>query len=296
MEFPQLDKLFDESLDRSDRRAPEINNPYGAAPLAADHFLLKKSWDYFKSRVKTIEDQWRKMLQAKEVQISTLNSELLAARERAVDLEDQNHLLRSLDQNIKKVRTEDHVGFSRKSENLKLHWEAERDALQRKIEDFEFRMERAKKESEARLLVVQSRENKLKDEVLFLKRDTAVQAERDHEFQRRWAEQITAQTEAIQSLENKVEILKNEIDRRDLYIKQFKETISTQEKDAHAMIQYVAELQRALKEKDSEMSHLKTRLDVLRQEKDTLRSAHEREQSEWRELWDRGREAWERKK
>lgn len=295
MEFTEIDRQFDEAFERIQRRSPVVANAYGTAPLAADHFLLKKSWDYFRGRVKAIEDQWRKMMEAKDQQLRSTLSELQVARQRKVDLEEENNMLRSLDQNIKKARTEDFLGFSRKSENLRVHWDAEREALLLKIAALETKIPQIKKTYDLRISTAQVREDKWKEMIEVLKQEASLHEEREREVQKRCSAELVLKDEKIQSLDTKLDLTRGEVDRRERLIKELQESIAIREKDANAMTAYVAELQRTLKEKDLELGHRQVRLEIFSQEKENIRSTWERERAEWRELWDRGRSLWDKK-
>jgi chromosome segregation ATPase len=296
MEFTEIDRQFDEAFERLTRQSPTVTSAYGTSPLAADHFLLKKSWDYFRNRVKNIEEQWRKMLEAKEQQLRTTMLELTESRQRQADLEEDNHLLRSLDRNVKKARAEDYVGFARKSENLRLHWDAEREALQRKIDALERKVIADKKTADLRVATTITREQKLKETLEAMRDEASLFADRERDIQKKCAEELTIKDEKIQSLDSNVDIFRSEVDRRDQLLKQLKDMVTTSEKDAVAMTAYVEELQRALKDKDLDLANLKAKLEILTQEKTNLQAGWERERSEWRELWDRGRSLWDKNK
>jgi chromosome segregation ATPase len=294
-EFPEINRQFDEAFERLQAKAPLINGAYGTSPLAADHFLLKKSWDYFKGRIKTIEEQWRKMLEAKDAQLRTVVGELVESRKQMVDIEEENRMLRSLDQNVKKARTEDYITFARKNETLRYRWDAEREALQRKGDALEFQLTKSKKEFDGKLRSFKIKEQSSAESIVMLQKELAAQIERDRETQKRCSDELNLKDEKIQMLDTKVELLRGELDRRDQLVKQLKSTINEQEKDVTAMTAYVAELQRALREKDTEIMHQNTRYDILNKEKENLRITYEQERAEWRELWDRGRSLWDKK-
>ncbi len=295
MEFTEIDRQFDEAFERINRRGLTTASPYGGTPLAADHFLLKKSWDYFRNRVKSIEDQWRKMLSAKDVQLKTVTDELKRVRQSSLELEDEIHMLRSLDQSIKKARTEDFVGFNRKSEMLRMRWDAERAALIKKADDLELKITRLKKDYDLRASMARVREEKLQQALEAAKKDSAINIERERDIQKKCTDELNAKDERIFSLDTKTELLRGEVERRDALLKEMKATLATRDADATAMTSYIAELQRLVKEKDIEIEQHKTRLQILSQEKDGIQAGWERERAEWRELWDRGRSLWDKK-
>ncbi|MCG3203722.1 MAG: hypothetical protein KCHDKBKB_00394 [Elusimicrobia bacterium] len=294
-EFDEIDRQFDETMERLGPKGALNSGAYGTGPLASDHFLLKKSWDYFRFRVKAIEDQWRKMLESKEQQLRIALTDLQETRKQRADLEEENHLLRSLELNVKKARAEDYVGFSRKSQNLRLHWDAERDNYLKKIEALELKITRMQKNFDLRSSTAQIRESKLNESFQALKQELNTHQEREREIQKKCSEELQMKDEKIYSLDSKMEMLRGEVERRDQVIQQLQQAFSRREQDATAMGQTITEYERLLKEKDKEMSHLSTRLQILINEKENLRAGWERERAEWRELWDRGRSLWEKK-
>ncbi len=295
MEFTEIDRQFDEAFERLQRTAPPVATAYGSSPLAADHFLLKKSWDYFRNRVKSIEEQWKKMLEAKDHQYRAVFAELTDARKRQVELEEENNLLRSLDHSVKKARADDYIGFAKKSENLRLHWDAERDALHRKIEALETKIVQTKKAGELRISTTMAREEKLKETIALLRKEADMWAERESDIKKKCGDELVLKDEKIHSLDAKVDLLRTEIEHRDQVIKRLTDAVTTHEKDSVAMTAYVAELQRALKEKQLDLANLQTQLAIAHQDKKNLQTGWERERAEWRELWDRGRSLWDKK-
>jgi chromosome segregation ATPase len=157
------------------------------------------------------------------------------------------------------------------------------------------RIAQQKKDLDSRKVSFSEREARLGEMISGLKNDAALQAERERDIQKKCAEELKQKDEKIQSLDTKVELLRGEVDRRDQLIKQFELAVSGNEKDKSALTLYVAELQRALKDKDLELQNQKTRFDILTNERDALREGWERERAEWRELWDRGREVWDKR-
>ncbi len=296
MKYTEIDRQFDDALERARQNVPPVSGPYGSGPLAADHFLLKKSWDYFRNRVRAIEDQWRHMLDAKAAQLNATSQELQSERKMRLELEEETRMLRSLDATIKKARTEDFTGFARKSENLRMRWDAEREVLQRRIDQYELRVAQQKKDLEARKVTFAEREARLIEMIQMLKADAATHADRERDIHCKWGEEIKQKDDKLQSLETKVELLRGEIDRRDQLIKQFELSVAGFEKDKAALVQYVSELQRTLCDRDTEIQNQKTRYEILTRERDALHAGWERERAEWRELWDRGREAWDKRR
>jgi chromosome segregation ATPase len=288
MEFTELDKQFEETWERLQRQKP-IAGVYGKDPLAEDHFLLKRSWDYFRQRVRNIEDQWRKIAESKDAQLLALKKEVAVIRERMQESEEETRLLRAMDRTLAEARKHDIIHFAGKKDQLQLRWDAERDALARKIEELEFQIKRLEKDSATKLQLAKKRETDLAEAINRLKQEAGSSAEKERENQKRWSEHASTKDEQINMLDMKTDAMRNELARRDQAIKELREAVLNHEKDAVALTAYVAELQKMLRDKDQDLHHEQERLQILSLEKENLRRGWENERAEWRELWDRGR-------
>src|SRR4051812_7271647 len=113
MKFSELDKQFEQTWERLQNGKP-ILGVYGKDPLAEDHFLLKRSWDYFRSRVRNIEDQWRKIAEAKDAQLKAVQKENVSIRVRMTQAEEEVVMLREIDRSLAEARKLDILNFSGK--------------------------------------------------------------------------------------------------------------------------------------------------------------------------------------
>jgi hypothetical protein len=288
MEFSELDKQFEETWERLQNRQP-LTGVYGKDPLAEDHFLLKRSWDYFRQRVRTIEDQWRKIAESKDAQLIALTKEMAVARERMNEAEEAARMSRLMDRSLAEARKHDLMHFAGKKDQLRLRWDAERDALARKIEALEFQIKRMDKDAATKTQFAKKRESDLLEMIERLKREMLAAAEKERDGQKRWGDHAAEKDDQITMLDAKMDVMRNELDRRDRTIKELKELILNHEKDAVALTAYIAELQKLLRDKDLNLHHEHERLQILSIEKENLRRSWESERAEWRELWDRGR-------
>ncbi len=214
MEFTELDKQFEETWERLQNRKP-ISGVYGKDPLAEDHFLLKRSWDYFRQRVRNVEDQWRKIAESKDAQLIALKKEAAVIRERMQEAEEETRLLRAMDRTLAEARKHDILHFDSKKDQLRLRWDAERDALARKIEELEFQIKRMGKESSNKTELAKKRETDLLEAIDRIKQDAMSMAEKERENQKRWSEHAAEKDDQIRMLDTKMDMMRTELDRRD---------------------------------------------------------------------------------
>src|SRR3954468_14483349 len=74
MDFKEIDGMF-ETAARRLKAGVDPTAPYGEPPLASDHFLLRRSWEFFQKRLKTMEDQWSEIAGAKDAEITALRKQ-----------------------------------------------------------------------------------------------------------------------------------------------------------------------------------------------------------------------------
>lgn len=294
MDYKHLDEQFDQTLDRLEKKSGLPKDPYGNSPLASDHFLLKKSWDYFRMRARNFESEWKELLKAKEEQTRVMADKIRFLEERVHELDDENHMLRTLDEGTKRASSNEYLNFHRKTARVNEMREEERQIFQRKIDQLEFNLEQTKKEMKRRLDEAAMRENKLREAIESQRRDAAAAAEKEHLAAKDWADQISKKDDLAATFGTKVELLRGEVERRDMILKQLQEKIAEQGREMHLQLERQAEQMRTIKDKDQELFLLKSQLEILQRERENMRASWQREQAEWRELWDRGREAWER--
>lgn len=295
MKSNDIDRLFDESMNRVNKRSGPLSGSYDTSPLAADHLLLKRSWEYFRHRMAALEDQWKKILESKDIEIKALTKEMDLIKEREGELKTQNEAFRAFELEYGRSKANDYLLFEKRIRQLRETWEAEREAINRKEEDF------AGVKTSLEMEIV-----KLKDELAA--RQKGWERERDamhsqlntileqqKKMQQQWSADVTAKEEETLSLNAKVDLLRPEIERRDQRIQQLKEDLRNQEIQKDELTRQAADLVRKNREQEEQILRLSERYSILEREKESIRESWSREQAEWRELWDRERELWERK-
>jgi chromosome segregation ATPase len=295
MEFSELDKQFEETWERLQHKRP-ITGVYGKDPLAEDHFLLKRSWDYFRRRVRDIEDHWRKIAESKDAQLLAMKKESAVIRERLNEAEEDVRMLRLMDRSLAEARKHDILHFSDKKDQLRSRWDAERDALARKIEELEFVIKRQEKDATTKLALAKQREADLVASVDKLRQDISAMSEKERENQKRLVDAATQKDDQLQMLDSKIDVMRTELERRDHLLRELKAAMGERDKDGVALTAYVAELQRMLREKEHELRNEQERLRIAGVERDNLRRGWENERAQWRELWDRGRSSFDPKR
>ncbi len=296
MEFKELDRQFDAALDRLKKKFAAGSGATSHDPLAGDHLILQKSWEYFRARIKELDEQWREIIAAKGEEAEALKKQAAAFKGRMEELGVENQALREFEAVIKKTRAEDHAAFQKDSEKLRVSWEAEREALERNLSQVRFRLERAEKTAQEAAEEAEKRRQELLAAVDSLKRERAEQAERILEIQRRAERTVLGEAEKVRGLEAKIAVLQSEIDGQAGRIANKQEEAGEQAREAARLSQKILDFKAALAEKERELEHLKMSMEILGREKAAMRERWDQEKAEWRELWDRARDLGEKKK
>lgn len=295
MKSNEIDRLFDESLNRVAKGTGPLAGAYDTSPLAADHLLLKRSWEYFRHRMNTMEEQWKKILESKDAEIKALLKEIDLTKNREGELKTQNEAFRAFDLEYGRSKATDYLMFEKKIRQLRESWEAEREALHRKEEEFET----SKSSFEEKILQLKeefaARQKGWEKEREALHSQLNTILEQQKKMQAQWASDLAAKEEETLSLNAKVDLLRPEVERRDQRIQQLHEDIRLQESQNSDLMGQLAGHMKKLREQEESYSLLSERYAILEKEKEAMRESWVREQAEWRELWDRERELWERK-
>src|SRR4051812_11553160 len=121
MDFKEIDAMFEDAA----RRLKGGVNPtgaYGEPPLAADHFLLRRSWEFFQKRLKAIEQHWGEIAAAKDAEIAALRKAEVEGRAEAVKLKDRANETDEIDRTLISGRLEDQQEFAAKIRDLHETW------------------------------------------------------------------------------------------------------------------------------------------------------------------------------
>ncbi|MCB4755622.1 MAG: hypothetical protein LHV69_01075 [Elusimicrobia bacterium] len=294
LDFTQLDQLFDEALERLDpaHAAPIAISPEG--PLSADHFLLKKSWDYFRQRLRLIEEQNQTLLQSKEAEGKALQDEIQELKGHLEKMEEENVYLRAFEDSVKEERTEDHLTFKKSAEGLRLAWEEERNTLENSLAELDLALDESKKKEAAEITRFHAIEDELRRHSDTLKEELTHIVENKAELEKKHALDLSEKDEMIQSLQSKIDLMRGEIERRDQLLREGDMKRMAQDKQLQELLEKVTARKTLLEQKFTELDNLNTRYEILEREKEAIRSAWEKEQAQWRELWERDRQTWEK--
>lgn len=296
MNLNELDKQFEACLDRLKRKQPPVPGAYNLGPLAEDHDTLKKSWDYFKERVQTIESHWQEILNAKNAEVDVLKKRVAELDADVAQLETEKNAWGELDEAVKKVRMDDFIEFNKRCEHLRMVWHAEKETLDREIGRLELKLEEQSIVHNAQRESDQKHIADLKAVAELLRRENADVGQKEEDRVRHFEKQMTEKEEINGMLSRKIELLQAEIERRDQQLK-------TGLQDNMALNKLVADLKAEIKKQSDQISdqtktieNLNLRMRIVSEERDTMRTSWQREQAEWRELWERNRELFDKKK
>lgn len=296
MKTPDLDRLFDESANRIKNGTGALSGAYATSPLAADHLLLKRSWDYFRHRINAIEEQWQKIVEAKEAEKKALEKELSLNREQTHDLEIQNTAFRSFEYEYGRSKAEDYIHFQKQTENLKFQWEQEREVLMKTQSELELKILKLEADSDRSQDDFLKKQARWKDALDAARTEAGQLVERHRERQNEWLAESAQKDADNKDLILKIDLLRAEVENRDQMIKHMKEEIFAQERQKTDLASQLALAMGKIRELEGEMSVLSERYGILMKEKDAIREEWSREQAEWRELWERQREMFDREK
>jgi chromosome segregation ATPase len=296
MKPSDLDRMFDESYNRATNGRGALSGAFETSPLAADHLLLKRSWEYFRHRMKALDDHWKKILESKDVELNALAKELDLVRKKDQELHIENEAYRAFDVEYGKSKAVDYLTFQKELKNLKATWEEEREMFLKKEGEFSIQI------SELEATINQFREEFAQREKNWAREAEAAQSqmnvilEQQKKQHEQWASDMAHKEEETLNLNSKIDLLRPEIERRDQRIHELKEDLRKKDGENDELVQQVTALTKAIREQEEKYALLKERFEILDREKVAMHEAWTREQTEWRELWDRERELWDRKK
>lgn len=288
--FDNLDKDFDRAMQRVDTKQPLIKNPYGTDPLAADHFLLAKGWTYFNERVQMIEEQWDRIAKAKDEQIKILDLECENLKSQLAEFNDKDKSESALSLLVRDLHLGEYVDIKKKTENVAALWEEERQRLNERIINLETQLKNRQDLLNKRNASFALREAEFLKQLKNIELKNAVTQEQSLASQKGYLAALKSKDDELQSLYAKIELLTLDVSRKNQNLKEMdeeKNKLTDQNKD---FVFEIHRLKEVALERDREIIHLKTLLDIKEKEIAGLRSDMARQQAEWRELWDRSRE------
>jgi len=293
-QYSELDRLFEDARERLESGKVNSSSPYKEGPLASDHFMLKKSWDYFHHRVTDLNDQNDTLLASKTMAIESLTKELEETRNRLEKLEEDHRYFSAFQEELRQEWTGDFLSEKHALERLKNKWEEERVALESRTHDLEYQLEKKTYELKLGSDLFRKLENDLRAHIQLLKEEQEKSADRQHESVVKIGKELNESAETIKDLHNKIDLMRTEIDRRDQLLQQLEAVRLKQDKRIEGLLLETDELNKELQRQRDAYNQLDLTNNVLRQEMENMRRIWEEEKAEWRELWDRERETWER--
>jgi chromosome segregation ATPase len=293
MEFKRLDNLFNQAFQRADAEKPIALDAYKEGPHSADHFLLKKSWDYFKERIQAIEAHWGEIVKAKDDEMSVLREQLRIAREELGEADVKNQMLDKFEEEVRVTRSVDFVNFQKLSDRLKNAWEEERQSLEAQLSSLEHALKNEKEntiklkdEMAKRGLVQNQSQDVLREENAGLHQKLVAS-------QKALADTQAKKDDEIIQRDSRIELLKAENERLGLVMNEYSQTIDSLGTKVDALLLRIKEGDEALVDRDVRIKHLGTEIKQLQFEKESIKQAWHVEQAQWRELWDRSRQMWD---
>jgi chromosome segregation ATPase len=294
VDFKEIDDMFEGALKRLSAKAgPGV--PYGEPPLASDHFLLKRSWEYFRQRASAMEKEWKQILAAKEDEMKALQEILRLRDEQLAGLQGATKDSERIEEEFARAQLADQREFSDAARKLHETWEEEREALLRSADEASSRVQRIRAEAEHRVKAAETEMKNLRASLDKARAEALLQTEKRLEADGEAAKALSMRDELIRSLESKVDVLRSELDRRESAVKDLTGRLEERGKD---LADLTARLSAAAAEsaaKSDRIALLDEKLAAAAREIEELRAGWKREQAEWRELWDRSREMWEKK-
>jgi chromosome segregation ATPase len=282
MEFEDLDRLFDRTLDRLENPKDNLRSAYGQGPLAEDHHLLRKAWDYFKSRLKTIDEQYKQVFDAKNLEIAALKAQLEQASADNARIEAHRAELAHFEERVKLERAEELREIEANAARLKAAWHDEREALERRIQDLEAGVENDKTMAKSLADKVRAERIRISADRDSARIELAEFAEKHARAQAEFSAALLEKNEIIHLLENHFERLQSEINRRDQVLREMDERRAAEERRADGLEAMAARQAETAREQARELELLRLKIDVITKEKDATREAWQREQAQWR--------------
>lgn len=294
-EIDRLNELFERASERLASGKP-LKDSYGDGPLSSDHFLLSKAWIYFHERMKTLDDQNRELVKTKDEQIKSLRKQNEALLKEREEIKLKNKEEAYVAEQLSKAKIRDLLLIEKNNETLIKRWDEEKLSLVESNKHLEFKIKElmADLDNLKNLIIQKTRSNKeLQEEVRSLKED---RSERIADLNKEKLALNKQHEEEMTSLNRKIELLKKEIDHRDILLKEQAADLMEKSKETKADKHLIEKLESSLEQMTRENKDLSRKIETMKSEQEEVKRIWKNEQSEWRELWDRQRAMWEEKK
>jgi chromosome segregation ATPase len=293
--FKDMDQMFDESFARLQGKRSRLNTPYDH-PFQADHQLLKKSWDYFRLRAKALEDQWKNILEAKELEVEALNQEISALKLRSEALEKENKELIEFQEEHYRSQITSLVDIEKKNSGIKDIWETQKDkfdqektALENQIQKYKVTLELVNQDFKKKEEIWAEKSDQLQKQILSHGDKLALLKEE-------WRADVQAREETLKAVQSKLDLFRSECERKDQASKDLMSALNERNHEIAKLNNVISDFQKKVEEKNTLLGNMETKNEILTREKENIKRLWEKEQAEWRELWERQRDLWDRQK
>lgn len=295
MEFQGLDRLFSDFSDRLSALKPSAD-VYSEGPLASDHLLLQQSWEYFRRRVQAVEEHWEEIVRSKQAQFEALEEEIQTLRSELSEVREENKMLASFADSIKNVRSDEIKELKRTKDRLEMTGEEERDRLRTELDQLRLSLNEARDQLKALEESRRVEREREREKIAAYEKQLEVEREKHVASNQSAAENLSDQTDLCQSLQTKVDLLRGEVERRTQAVHGLQDDLARARQEIAQKDKMISERDLDMKAHDDRLSALRREYDVLLEEKNMVKSLWEKEQAQWRELWDRERERLEKER
>lgn len=283
--FNELDGQFDKALERLDFKKKPLVDAYGLDPLASNHDLLKKGWAYFHERLSIEEEQWKKILSAKEEQLKILNEQVVSLNSQLEALLQKEKTDSSIEAIVTDLHLGEYVDVKKKTEQIREKWNEERQTWFERCQYLEMQMKNLQDEGLKRSATFSAREAELLSKLRALEDRLAKQMEEALLSNRKTLAALKSKDDDISSLITKADLAQAHADRLMIQLKELDEEKNQILNQSQQQKAEIAARNEQLVEKEREIEHLKSSLEIKQKEVATLRSDMARQQAEWREWW-----------
>ncbi|MFN0117247.1 MAG: hypothetical protein ACKVQC_03005, partial [Elusimicrobiota bacterium] len=195
MEFKELDRLFDESLARLEKDQLQVKDAYGGNPLASDHFMLKKSWAYFKERIQTLENYWKQILASKQIETDKLKEIVTRLNSDLEELREKGNLQDEFETSLTAARIKDLLELEKQSRKIKFSWEEERIHLEEELDKLRNELSQQDKKYQFELTQKDKSMSSLRETIYQLKEEAASFSEKINGINKGFLEKIETKDE-----------------------------------------------------------------------------------------------------
>lgn len=290
IDFSRLDQLFQNATERLNTNGPFRNTPYEQGPLAEDHFMLNKSWDYFKKRIETIEDHYQVVLNSREEEKKLLEAALGKMKEELEAVVRKNQQLMAYEEAVGESRASDFLDFKKINEKLRLAWEIERLRLHEQSIKLENQIAIEKDNKISIEQAFRNKEKILRGQIDELKLALLTEEENALIKIKKSEELVLEKDETIAARERKIDLMAQEIERKSNAIGDLSKELHLRDKKIDVLTEKIDELGEEVHRQNEHVKNLETHIEMIKHDRSVIKENWKKEQASWRELWDRSQQ------